>query len=433
MGRLNVTVIKQAKARAVQYEESDRQDGLSLVIYPSGKKSWCVRYRNEAGKQRKVTLGPIERLSLPDARREAKALMVNVDRGDDPGAKATTEKTALAIVRTASESFMADRRAQARNRAAAEVQRQFNAYILPAIGDVAMVDVKGSDARAIVKRLITDGSPVMANRVHATLARFFKWAVDPDQSLIDASPYAAFGKPADERSRDRVLSTAELAALWREAGAADQPFGPLVRLLILTGQRRSEVTGMTESELDRERGEWTIPGLRAKNGEAHIVPLSPAALSELAKVKRIGKAKTIFTTNGTTVFAGHHKAKARLDGKLQFNGAWRLHDIRRTAATVLQRLGEPVHVVESLLNHKSGAVSGIAAVYQRHEYAEDKRHAVHALARFVVDIASLEARRLEFESMRDTRNFRAAIHADDEAWSEYLYALDNPADERDAA
>lgn len=433
-GRLTAKMIEQAKARAVQYEESDQRNGLSLVIYPSGKKSWCVRYRNAERKTRKVTLGTIDRLALPAARKEATAIMARVDRGDDPASKAKSDTTAQMSVRTASELFMADRRAQKRSRAAGEVQRQFNAYILPAIGEAQVASVKGGEARAIVKRLVADGSPVMANRVHATLARFFKWAADPDRGYIPASPYAVFGKPADELpSRDRVLSTAEIAALWREAGEAGQPFGPLLRLLILTGQRRSEVTGICEPELDRARAEWTIPAERAKNGEGHIVPLSGPALSELASVRRIGKSQRLFTTDGNTAFAGHHKAKARLDAKLQFNRPWRLHDIRRTVATILQMLGEPVHVVEALLNHKSGAVSGIAAVYQRHEYSEDKRHAVNALARFIVDIASIEARRIAFEGMRDTRELRTAIHASDGAWSEYLAALDSPADEREAA
>lgn len=435
MGRLTVKLVEQAKAKAVQYEESDQQDGLVLVVYPSGAKSWAVRYRNAAGKQRKKSLGPVGRMHLAKARKEARALMSRIDEGDDPAAKQKPDATVRGTVKAASERFMVDRRAQERNRSADEVQRQFDAYILPTLGERVLATVTGPDARKVVTDLAAAGSRTMANRVHSTLARFFKWAADPDRALIAASPYAGYGKPAGERSRNRVLSTVELAALWHAAGKADQPFGPIVRLLILTAQRRSEVTGMKDSELNATRAEWTIPGERAKNGERHTVPLSPPALAELATVKRIGKNGLVFTTSGTAIFAGHHKAKARLDAEIQFNAPWRLHDIRRTVATGMARLGEPVPVVEALLNHKSGTRAGVAGIYNRHEYEDEMELAALAWGRFVVDVVANDARRLAWDaiSARDKAQFRAAIHSDDAAWFEYLEALDAPTETAEAA
>lgn len=436
MGRLTVKLVEQAKAREVQYEESDQQDGLVLVVYPSGAKSWAVRYRNAAGKQRKKSLGPVERLTLANARKAARALQTRVDDGDDPSSRAKVQADAAAItVRKASEKFMVERRAQQRNRAADEVQRQFDSYILPAIGDKPIATVSGDDARKVVTELANAGSRTMANRVHSTLARFFKWAAEPDQRLAERSPYAGYSKVAAEVARERVLSNTELAALWHTAGETDQPFGPIIRLLILTAQRRSEVTGMTDRELNLDRAEWTIPSDRAKNGDRHVVPLSQPAMAELAKVKRIGKNGLIFTTNGNAVYAGHHKAKARMDNVLGFNDAWRIHDIRRTATTGLIALGQQPATVDALLNHRSGTRAGVAGVYNRHQYRDEMELAAEVWGRFIVDVIAIDERRLAYDRLRlrERVAFNAAIQSDDEQWAEYLTGFDDPADEREAA
>ena len=423
-------MVKQAKPRALAYEEPDGQDGLRLVIYPSGKKSWAVRYRNGAGKLRKVTLGPVERTSLADARKWAKALMVEIQAGHDPAAKEPLTSGGDSVtVAKAFKRFMVARRAQERNRAADEVQRQFDTYIEPVLGQRILREVTGADARKPVINLLDAGSRTMANRVHATLARFFKWAADPDQALIEASPYSAYRKPADERTRDRVLSNAEMAAIWNAAADAGQPFGPIVRLLILTAQRRSEVAEMVESELDLNRRVWTIPSQRAKNGDRHTVPLSDPALTELANVKRVrGKAGFVFTTSGAAAFAGFGKAKAKLDAKLGLNEGWRLHDLRRSAATGMAALGVPASVVEAVLNHRTGTRSGVAGIYNRHDYADAAELAMRAWGRFVVDIIAHEPRRLRWDAMRagDRAGLRAAIQGDNEAWQAYLAALDAP-------
>lgn len=435
MGRLTAKILKQAKARAMQYEESDRQDGLVLVVYPSGKKSWAVRYRSAEGKQRKEMLGPLDEMSLTDARTAAKELMVRIAKGDDPSAKAKDDASTM-TVETAWERFMVDRHAQEKNRAADEVDRQFTAYVKPAIGHMLLSKVTGPQVRKIVLDRVADGSRIMANRVHATCAKFFKWATDRDRSLIETNPYAGYSKPAGETERDRVLSNVELAALWREAGKTAQPFGPLVRLLILTGQRRSEVTGVNGREIDTTRAEWIIPSERAKNGDRHTVYLSPPALSELAKVKRIaGKEKLIFTTNGTSAYAGHHKAKVRMDAQLQFNEPWRIHDIRRTVTTGMAALGISASVVEAILNHRTGSRAGVAGIYNRHDYADDMELALVAWGRFIVDVIAVDNRRVAFDAMRarDRARFKLAIQSDDEAWAEYVTALDMPAQTAEAA
>lgn len=426
MGRLTDVMVKQATPRAVAYEEPDGQDNLRLVVYPSGKKSWAVRYRNASGTVRKVTLGPVERTSLKDARKWAKQLMVQVQAGHDPGAK---EKPApdAETVESAFKKFMVARRAQDRNRSADEVQRQFDTYIEPAIGARILKDLTGEEARKPVLALLDAGSRLMANRLHATIARFLKWCAEPDQGLLEASPYTKHRKPADERTRDRVLSNAELAAVWHAAAGADQPFGSIVRLLILTAQRRSEVAEMVEIELDLNARRWTIPSHRAKNGDRHVVPLSEPAIAELAAVKRVkGKAGFVFTATGEAAFANFGRSKLALDKVLNFNEAWRLHDLRRTATSGMAALGIPAPVVEAILNHRTGTRSGVAGVYNRHRYLDEAELALRAWGRFVTDIVAHDARRTRCDAMRaeERARLRAAVQDDDCAWQAYLTALD---------
>jgi integrase len=202
------------------------------------------------------------------------------------------------------------------------------------------------------------------------------------------------------------LNDAELRLVWRASYAASDPFGPLLRLLILTGQRRDEVTSMRWSEVDLETAEWTIPAERAKNGKSHVVDLAPLALAEL-KVLRLrtdnarkaaGARKKgldfelVFSTTWTTPVSGHGKVKAAMDEDIALQRreadrslkaeqatlpAWRLHDLRRTAATGMARLGFPPYVVEAVLNHRSGARGGLIAVYQHYDHRSERRGALH--------------------------------------------------------
>ena len=176
-----------------------------------------------------------------------------------------------------------------------------------------------------------------------------------------------------------MLDDRELAAIWKAAGALGFPFDSIHRLLILTGQRREEVAGLSWSELDRGTALWTLPAARAKNNEAHLVPLAGrvvALLDGLANGSEWPTKGLVFSTTGKTPPSGFSKAKARLDGKLEGVGAWRVHDLRRTVATGLQRLGVRLEVTEAVLNHRSGSRAGIVGVYQRHDWATEKREAL---------------------------------------------------------
>jgi integrase len=192
--------------------------------------------------------------------------------------------------------------------------------------------------------------------------------------------------PTINNKRDRVLSDEEAAAIWRAAGAAAQPFGAIVRLLMLTGQRREEVAGMTWAEVSEDFATWTIPATRTKNGIPHLVPLSQPARELLHALASDGPADVqaasrranrslVFPGERGTPFGGWSKAKSALDRASGVSGWW-LHDLRRTLATGLQRLGVRLEVTEAVLNHLSGSRAGIVGIYQRHDWAAEKRSAL---------------------------------------------------------
>jgi integrase len=207
--------------------------------------------------------------------------------------------------------------------------------------------------------------------------------------------------PPIPESRDRVLADWELQLVFEAAGKLGQPFGPLIRLLILTGQRMQEVASASWSELDRAHAVFSIPSARAKNRKATDVPLSAAAIAELDGVA--GKEKwpvkgLVFTTTGKTSVSGFSRAKRQIDREVAKSlrkrdddrtvGEWRYHDLRRTLATGLQRLGVRFEVTEAILNHISGSKGGVAGIYQRHDWRDEKRAALEAWAAHVMSLSA---------------------------------------------
>jgi integrase len=229
------------------------------------------------------------------------------------------------------------------------------------------------------------------------------------RGAVAANPFVALPIGKSVTKRERVLSDHELAEIWRAAGDAAAPYGSIVRLLILTGQRRGEVAGMAWNEIADDLTAWTMPGDRTKNGAIHAVPLSTAASTiikatlpeDTKEAKRVvtdlRAAGALILPGEKGTYAGWSKAKRALDkaigdaraktagksGKAAPIEPWSIHDLRRTVATGLQRLGVRLEVTEAILNHISGSRGGIAGVYQRHDWATEKRAALDAWAAHV--------------------------------------------------
>jgi integrase len=234
---------------------------------------------------------------------------------------------------------------------------------------------------ARLDKIASEHGPVSADRARAALSTFFAWAIG--EGLCETNPVVGTNKHFDgERSRDRVLTDRELAVIWQ--ALPDSDYGAIVRLLILTGQRREEIGALRWSEVDLEAREIALPPVRNKNGRPHDIPLSDQALSIL-KSRPARASRDLVFGNGprgrdgearSCGFQGWAKAKLALDQQISSVDPWRLHDVRRTVATRMAELGVQPHVVEAVLNHVSGHKAGVAGVYNRSSYAHEKREAL---------------------------------------------------------
>ena len=256
-----------------------------------------------------------------------------------------------------------------------DVERYLRRHWAPLL-ELPVRRVMRADVAMRLARIADDSGGYAANRARVALSAVYAWAIA--EGLGDGNPVVGTRKAAEEVARDRVLTNEELSAIWRQAGDGD--FGAIVRLLILTGQRREEVSAMAWDEVDLEGATWRIGGDRTKNTRSHDVPLTSEAVQMLRRVERRDDRALVF---GSRVgpFSGWSKAKTSLDARVsaalgRAPAPWRLHDIRRTVATRLADIGVLPHVVEAVLNHISGHKAGVAGVYNRASYAAEKRAAL---------------------------------------------------------
>ncbi len=399
--RLTKAAVERIAAGLTRREIPDAAcHGLYLVVQPSGKKSWAVRCRLRSGRSIKKTIGPWPAFGLEAARDEAEAAIREAKRGDDP------RRERGVLVEDAIAEWL--RRDQAKNKSAFEVERVVNTKVLdpssrPCWRGRALGQTTRADCRELIEAVADRGAPTTSRRLHAHLHKFFRWCVGV--GLLAANPIADMPKLGKEVSRDRVLTDAELGLIWRSAPDLGYPFGPAVQLLILTAARRDEIMSLRWSEVDVDAAEVRLPGERTKNGRPHVIPLSPLALDIVRSLPRLSvggeDSSFVFTTTGRSRASGTSRAKARLDKMVAERSiaeaaerggdpirveAWRIHDLRRTAATRMAELGVEPHVVEALLNHVSGFRAGVAGTYNRAAYAEPKRAAVEQWAHHVAPV-----------------------------------------------
>jgi integrase len=356
-----------------QIHWDSEQPGLHLKVTPAGKKVFLLYYRTReaARQQRRYKIGDYGPVTLKQARDRARALLGAVAEGKDPAAERTLSRRRLNSDRVSDlvAEFLAKHVAQ--NRSAAETERIFNNDILPRFGSRSIHTLKKHDVIGLLEAIADRGSPIMANRTLAALRKFLNWCVA--RGVIDKSPADGAEAPGRETKRDRMLTDDELQRVLVAARQIGFPYGSIVDLLALTGQRRDEVARMTWPELDLPARTWTIPAARSKNNKPHIVHLSDPARHLLEQLPRTGE--WVFSTNGRTPFQGFSKAKRQLDD-LSGVTNWTLHDLRRTVVSGMARLGIPPQIADKVLNHQTGTISGVAAVYQRHDFLDERKSAL---------------------------------------------------------
>jgi integrase len=394
---LTTRTVETLKPGIERREIADRHlPGLYLVIQPSGAKSWAVRYRHQ-GRPRKHTIGGYPIFDLAKARAAAGAALRAVAEGRDPGREKAQTRARSAgalspdtIAAVAAQFIERHYERAGKHRAAVATRRQLDLHVLPRWRGRLAKDISRRDVIDLLDAVVDSGRPIAANRLLATVRKMFNWAVERD--ILPASPCTGVRPPSDERSRDRVLTDPELRNVWLAADQLGGSFGALVKLLALTGQRRDEVARMQWSEIDLEARLWLLPPERVKNGRAHEVPLGAAAIAVLKALPRIGD-RFVLTTNGEAPASNYNRNKHRLDALLPADmPGWVLHDLRRTVASGMARIGINLPVIEKCLNHVSGSFGGIVSVYQRHNFADEKRRAFDAWGAFVTGLVSDQPR-----------------------------------------
>ncbi|GMN12558.1 MAG: tyrosine-type recombinase/integrase [Qipengyuania citrea] len=372
-----------------QVEVSDAVvPGLRVRIGVSGSRTFIIRKRI-GGRVKTITLGRYSpRFSLAVARKKARTILSDIEAGGDPSSNVSTRKR-QASGRTVRTMWPDYRLAKSDRRSIKEIERIFNRHILPHFGDRMAETITRAEITQFIDE-IARNSPVMARNVLSHLSSFYGWAL-PRLDALPGNPCRDAGRPPAPKARDRVLNDTELGILWNLLDEEPAPFGPAIKLLILTGQRRGEVFEADRSEFDLEEKLWTIPANRAKNGVAHLVPLSDEAAKIVESQTAKDDSEKLFPArgNGANGASGFSKTMSRLRPALEEAIAqpvprWTLHDLRRTLATGLQRLGVRLEVTEAVLNHVSGSRAGIVGVYQRHDYFSEKREALDAWAEEVL-------------------------------------------------
>ena len=352
--------------------------GFGVTVAPAGSKTFFMGYTSPVtGKRRQLNLGRYPALSLKVAREKARAARAVVDRGDDPALLETTADTITLggslelYARAKLDTYRTGRKTER------DLKRDFFSLL-----EYPVTAVTSSMVAGIIDKK-AQSAPVMANRLLGYAKPWFRWMAA--RGHIPESPIDRIEKPSSEKARERYLSAEEIKAVWRASDELGYPFGPMVKLLMLTGSRRDEVAGMQWDEFDFENRIWNLPADRAKTKTAVRIPLSQASVDILQSIPRM-EGPYVFTTTGTSYVSGFSKMKKRLD-QLSGVAEWRLHDYRRTMVTTMAELGIDATTADRCLNHSGAAtMSTVLRVYQRSDMLEQRRRAIEAWAEHLTNI-----------------------------------------------
>jgi integrase len=391
---LTPIAIANLRARPKRFEVSDHGcQGLRVVVFPSRRKSFIVRYRFR-GLQRKLTLGPclIDRhgeqaepdstpqldtpLSLAAARELATKALRQAKSGNDPAAaKRKRREEQLAAesdtLKAISEEYL--RRQGPRLRTVGQRVADL-ALLYPSLGRLPVDQIRRGQYTRVLDHIADQRGPVRADRVLSALKTLLNWHAERSD-YVSVLGRGGRRTSTAERARRRVLSDEELQSVWQTAEKLGGPFAGFVRCVLLTATRRSEAGGLRRSELSPDGQTWTIPGARYKSGRDTIIPLSAAAQKIIAAQPQLGD--FIFTADGSHALGGFAERKADFDKACGVTVGWTIHDLRRTSRTLLSRAGIAADIAEMCLGH---ALTGVRGTYDRHEYESEKRHAFEALA-----------------------------------------------------
>jgi integrase len=362
--------------------------GFGLRIRRAGSRTWIYQYWH-GDRARRITLGKYPKLSAAQARELVGPLAAKVGLGQDPAAEKFENRARKETFKEIADQYIAARSAKLRPRTLVEVERYLTKLAKPLHSRIAAT-IGLAEVADLLATAAANNGPVTANRARSTISAMFGWA--QSMGKLKENP-VAFTEKQDENPHPHVLSDDELCAIWT-ALPADGDYANIVRLLMLTGQRRDEIGGLRWSEI--KDSAIKLPAARTKNGREHIVPMSAPVKEIIAALPRTPGRDLVFGY-GTGGFSGWSRCKERLDATINSKrkkpiADWKLHDLRRTCATGMADIGVMPHVIEAALNHISGHKAGVAGVYNRSTYDKEVRRALTLWGERVLKIVSKETR-----------------------------------------
>jgi integrase len=373
--KLTAAFVKTAKAedgaeRTVYWDSE--MSGFGVMVMATGHKSFVAQYRSH-GRSRRFTIGSAARIDLDTARKRARQIFGAVAHGSDPVADKRREAEAdRHSLKAVCENYLA--REGGKLRTTEERRATLARLVYPRLGARQVDDIRRLDIVRLLDDIEDTRGPAMADQVLAILRRVFNWHAIRDDDFRSPIVRGMNRRDAEAHIRERVLSDAELASVWKAAGTYLGPWRQFVRFLLLTACRRTEASEMRWDELSGDL--WNLPRQRVKTDTDVSLPLSTAAMKVLDEVPRIEGCPFVFSTDGRSPISGFSTFKLKFDAACGVAG-WRLHDLRRTARSLLSRAGISPDVGERCLGHR---IAGIRGVYDQHSYISEMRHAFEALA-----------------------------------------------------
>ena len=336
--------------------------------------------RRIKGRMMRTTFGRYPEVSLALARLKAPDVLADMADGQTAGQRRTD------LFHKVLDEWL--KKDQAKNKSVHQVKVAMYKHALPAFGSMPVASITKRDVNRLIDKIVNEGSPVAANRVLAFTKRFFSWCKERD--ILELSPAEAIRPPSKEKIRDRVLNLDEIKNIWAACDQMGYPWGPIFQLLMLTGARLREVSQVSWSEVSIADGTLDLPASRTKNKRPHQIQMSDQAQKIIQTLPRVEGQTLLFTTNGTTAVSGFSKVKKRLD-IISGVADWRFHDLRRSYAThITERLGISPVIADKILNHVTGQVRGVAAIYQHGEYLEERRIALQRWGIFIEGLVADE-------------------------------------------
>jgi integrase len=376
MKKLTNDTVRTLPAKAsgdATYPDADPRNGvpgLYLRVRKGGSRTFVIQWR-QGEFQRRSTIGKVGVLTLDEARKKARKLLVGIDEGSDPVVtKAKARAGDKLVFGSLAQEYLDARAKDMKALSLDQCTRHLKIYWKP-LDRLPVAKIDRTTVAAELRTMAKQRGPVAADRGRSTLSAFFAWCIG--EGFAETNPVVGTNKASKGDGRDRVLTDAELIKVWK--AAPDGDYGNIVKLLLLTGQRRDEIAALRWSEIDSEARLIALPKERTKNSRPHDVPLSAPATAILDAIPERDDRDLVFG-RGEGGFSGYSRAKEAIDKEAGLADEWTLHDLRRTMATRMADLGIQPHVIEATLNHVSGHKSGVAGIYNRSTYAAEKRAAL---------------------------------------------------------